>query len=214
MQRAEAFLRDQIPYSKQALLPGALTTAYKAAREFAKDSEILKVASAKANFGRVIQWSVDLAMERLVKSGQWPYDYRWQSFEKPTGSYLEIRPSTYSVLTISQVADPRHQPRNVGFRTNLRLSGQRWLTGLEPDDSKVGGTPHIILMHGHQKLDFIHLGIPHELHDMGFYHRTQNLMVMPHAVDSDEVAVEDTDREAVMTLKEEIDRWRKDHEFG
>lgn len=214
MLQAEAFLSDQIPAAKRALLPATFKDAYEAARLLAKESEILKVASAQDNFGRVIQWSVDLAMERLCKSGQWPFDYRWRQFEKPTGRYLEIRPSRYSVLTISQVASPRYQPRNVGFRENLRLNGQHWLSGFEPDEATAGGAPHILLLHGHQTLDFLHLAVPTEVHDQGFYHRSPNLMLMPHIVGASGAPVEDTDVEAVMTLKEEIDRWLRDHDRG
>jgi hypothetical protein len=36
-------------------------------------------------------------------------------------------------------------------------------------------------------------------------------MLMPHGVRPDVPPPEDTDIEAIMTLKEEIDRWKKDH---
>jgi hypothetical protein len=36
-------------------------------------------------------------------------------------------------------------------------------------------------------------------------------MLMPHAVTSTEPPPEDTDIEAVITLKEEIDKWRRDN---
>jgi hypothetical protein len=209
---AEAFLRDQIPLPLRSFVPTTLKTAYDAVALLAKDEPILNVQSAQDNRGRMIQWAVDLGFERLCQSGQWPFDFRWRWFERPTGHYLEIRPS-HSVITISQVADPAEQPRDVAFRANKRLNGQGWLKGLpEPDDQKLtGGTPHILLLHGHQQLDFAHLGIPHEEQNKGYHYRTPNLMLMPHLVTSPEPPPEDTDIEAVITLKEEIDKWRKDN---
>jgi hypothetical protein len=173
---------------------------------------ILNVESAQDNWGRVIQWSVDLAFERLVKSGQWPFDCKWRYFERPTGKYLEILP-THSVVTISQVSDPDYQPRDVRFRANKRLNGQGWLRGLpQPEDEKPsGGAPHILLVHGHQSLLFAHLGIPKEEQKKGYHYRTPNLLFMPHVVTSPEPPPEDTDIEAVMTLKGEIDKWRRDN---
>lgn len=212
MEQAEAFLFDQLPMARRSLIPTTLKTAYDAAALLVKDEPILNVASAVDNRGRVVQWSVDLAFERLVKSGAWPYDFRWRPFERPTGRYLEILPS-HCVLTISQVADPTKQPRDVRFRENKRLSGQAWLLGLPrpEDDEPVGGIPHVLLLHGHQTLGFAHLAIPKGAHAAGYHYKSGNLLLMPHAVTAPEAPVEDTDIEAVIELKEEIDRWRKDH---
>jgi hypothetical protein len=99
------------------------------------------------------------------------------------------------------------------FRENKRLSGQGWLTGLpRPDDeTPTGGEPHILLLHGHQTLSFAHLGIPKGEHDKGYHYRTSNLMLMPYMVLGPEPPPEDTDIEAVITLKNEIDKWRRDN---
>jgi hypothetical protein len=77
-----------------------------------------------------------------------------------------------------------------------------------PDTS---GLPHILLLHGHKSLDFAHLAIPDPMHELGFQHRSSNLMLMAHALPEPEIPPEDTDSEAVMTLKDEIDRWRRDN---
>lgn len=210
MEHAEAFLRDQISPAQRALIPATLKAAYDAAKLATQDDPIFNVPSALDNRGRVIQWSVDLAFDRLVKSGKWPFDVRWRQFERPTGRYLEIRPS-HCVLTISQVADPRKQPRDVQFRANKRLSGQGWLEGLAPEVDSVNGVPHVLLLHGHQSLNFAYLGLPKGNHASGYHYRSPNLMLLPHALPEPEVAIEDTDIDAVLTLKDEIDRWRKDH---
>lgn len=211
MESAEAFLRDQVPFGLRAYIPATLKAAYEAASLLIKDEPILNVASAQDNKGRVIQWAVDLGFERLCQSGQWPFDFRWRPFERPTGRYLEIRPS-HSLITISQVADPNAQPRDVRFRENKRLTGQGWISGLpNPNEKPVGGEPHILLLHGYQNLNFVHLGIPRGEHASGYHYRSQNLMLLPHIVNTSEPPPEDTDIEAILTLKEEIDRWRKDH---
>ncbi len=123
MDCAEAFLRDQIPPVLQSHVPATLKTAYEAAGLLIKDEAILNVTSAKDNRGRIIQWAVDLGFERLCQSGQWPFDFRWRWFERPTGRYLEILPS-HSAVTISQVSDASKQPRDVAFRANKRVNGQ------------------------------------------------------------------------------------------
>jgi hypothetical protein len=214
VEQAEAFLWDQVSPVLRSLIPSTLKTAYDAAGLLIKDEPILSVTSAQDNRGRVVQWAVDLGFQRLCESGQWPFEYRWHFFERPTGRYLEIRPS-HSVITISQVSDPSSQPRDVLFRENKRLSGQGWLKGLpRPADEKpTGGEPHILLIHGYQSLNFAHMGIPKGEHEKGYHYRTPNLMLMPYivSVPSSEPPPEDTDIEAVMTLKEEIDRWRKDN---
>jgi hypothetical protein len=209
---AEAFLRDQMPLQLRTLIPTTLKQAYDNAAILAKGEPILSVNSAKDNHGRIVQWAVDLGFERLCESGQWPFDFCWRPFEKPTGRYLEIRPS-HSVITISQVADPKNQPRDVRFRANKRMSSQAWLPGLpQPEDQKpTDGVPHVLLIHGHQTLNFAHLGVPRTEQTKGYYYRTDNLMLMPHAVPSTEPPPEDTDIEAVLTLKEQIDKWRRDN---
>ncbi|WP_374371625.1 hypothetical protein [Dongia sp.] len=211
MEHAEAFLLDQIPLALRSMVPTTLKTAYDAAAAAVKDEPIFNVPSAVDNRGRIIQWSVDLAFQRLVQSGKWPFDFRWREFERPTGRYLEILPS-HSVVTISQVADPTKQPRDVAFRANKRLSGQGWLHGLpNPIEDEPIGVPHVLLLHGHQMLSFAHLAMPKGEHQSGFHYRSKNLMTMPHAVLEPETPVEDTDIEAVLELKEEIDKWRRDN---
>lgn len=77
MDYAEAFLRDQISPALRSLIPVTLKTAYEAADAAIQAEAILSVTSAQDNRGRIIQWAVDLGFERLVQSGQWPFDCRW-----------------------------------------------------------------------------------------------------------------------------------------
>lgn len=207
MDRAEAFIFDQIPLVQRTMIPATLKTAYAAAAAHIADTPMLNVPSVQP--GRIVQWAVDFGFAKLLESGQWSANHRWSYFEQPTGRYLEII-FPYSVLTISQVSDPKKQPRDVVFRENKRLDNSGWLFH-EMRDTDTAGVPHILLVHGHQTLNFAHLGIPNPDHAKGYIWRSPNLMLMPHEVTAPEPPPEDTDIEAVMTLKEEIDKWRRDN---
>lgn len=208
---AELLLLDQIPMALRPSIPTTLTNAYAAASLVISGEQILQTPSAQDNRGRIVAWSVDRGFEKLIESGQWPFDKRWQKFARPTGHYLEIR-TPYAVVTISQVEDPKKQPRDVKYRANLRLSSQPPLPLREFDDDRsIIGVPHILLVHGHQQLNFAQLGLPNEQHDLGYIYRTPNLMNLPHEVTSPVPPTEQTDYEAVMTLKHEIDKWRRDN---
>jgi hypothetical protein len=116
------------------------------------------------------------------------------------------------VITISQVEHPSVQPRDVLFRANKRLANSGWLPGFEPkEDADVAGLPHALILHGYQNLNFAHLAMPEGHHNHGYICRSPNLMLMPHEILAPEPPMEDTDIEAVLTLKEEIDKWRRDH---
>lgn len=211
--QGEAFLLDQVPPVRRAKIPTTLKTAYAAAKTIIDNEPILNVPSARDNWGRIVQWSVDFGFQKLVESGEWPFDFCWRHFAQPTGRYLEIRLS-HSVITISQCSDPKKQPRDVVFRSNKRLNNQLHLKGvLLGEDQSATGLPHLLLVHGYQRLDFAHLAIPNEKHSAGYLYKTDNLLLIPHEVAAPEPEIEDTDYEAVLTLKDEIDRWRRDNGF-
>ena len=195
----------------RSFIPTTISIAHEAVNLIVKNEPTLSVQSALDNRGRLISYAVDKGFERLIESGNWPFDKRWAKFSKPTGHYLEIRTS-HGVLTISQVDDPTVQPRDVKFRANLRHSQQLPLPLVElADDMEIVGVPHILLVHGHQQPKFSHLGLPNERHDQGYIYRSPNLMNMPREVPAPMPPVEQTDIEAVVTLKEEIDKWRRDN---
>lgn len=211
MNLAEAFLQDQIPIPQRAVVPTALRTAYATARVIIENEPIFNQPSAIPQHGRIIQLAVDMAFDKLVVSGQFGLDRRWRDFAKPTGKYLEILFS-HSALTISQVADPEKQPRDVQFRANKRTTGQVNMAFMRDEDRDASGRPHILLLHGHRALNFAHLAIPDPIHSLGFQHRSANLMLMAHAVPQIDVPMEDTDIEAVMSLKEDIEKRLRDDE--
>jgi hypothetical protein len=208
---AQQFLADQVSPVARALIPTTLKSAYAAAGLLISQEPILKVLSAVDNRGRIISWAVDLAFEKLLQSKQWPFDYQWRDFAHPTGRYLEIRLS-HSVLSISQIANPGKQPRNVTFRENGRLNNEPFFDLEEfREEREVHGLPHFLLIHGHQELNFAHLAVPHSVHRRDWIYRTPNLLTLPHAIASDLPPTETTDFEAAMILKEEIEKWRTDH---
>ena len=196
--------------AQRAIIPTTLKNSYAAAKLVIANDPMFNIPSAVPQHGRIIQLAVDYAFEKLVLNGQLGRDRRWRYFEKPTGQYLEILFS-HSALTISQVADPAKQPRDVGFRRNKRLASQITMDFMGDEPTDTTGLPHVLLLHGHQSLEFAHLAIPDPMHWLGFQHKSSNLMLMAHAVPEPEVAMEETDIEAVMTLKEEIDRWMRDN---
>jgi hypothetical protein len=209
---AAEFLKDQLPSSARALIAPTLKSAYADAKRVTELEPIFKVPTAVDNRGRIVSWATDLAFERLLQTKQWNFDYRWRDFALPTGRYLEIRLS-HSVLSISQVANPAGQPRDVAFRENGRLNNEPFFDLDEfKDNREVSGLPHFILVHGHQQLTFAHVGVPHSEFRRAWIYRTPNLLTMPHVVVSDLPPQERTDFQATMQLKEEIDRWRKNHD--
>lgn len=209
----EEFLADQFPERYRSLIPTTLRSAYGAVEALVSQEPILQVESAQDNKGRLISWATDLAFKRVIETGQLPFDYRWRPFFRPTGRYLQIRLS-HSVVSISQVADPKKQPRNVWFRENGRLNNELYFDLPEfAEEHTIKGLPHFLLIHGHQSLDFAHLAIPHPLHKRDFRYKTKNLMTLPHEVSSDGPAVEDTETDfsEINLLKEEIEKWQQDH---
>lgn len=211
----ELFLNDQLPQSCRSRIAPALNTAYQAARDLIASEPILQVESARDNHGRIISWTVDLAFQRLIESGRWPFDFRWRPFAQPTGRYLEVRLS-HSVMSISQVSAAAQQPRDVRFRHNARLRNQRVFAFDEfKDELQVQGLPHLLLIHGHQQLHFAHVGLPDPDHGRGYIYQTGNLMRLPFEVPSPVPATEVTDVEpeiSLKDLKEQIERWRRDND--
>lgn len=211
MSQAEIFLSDQLPQPIRNSIPTTLRNAYKAADAYINETPFLHVKSAKDNRGRIISWAVDHAFETLVESGQWGNaTCQWNQFNSPTGHYLEIVLG-HSVLTISQIKNPNRQPRDARFRQNKRFNNQLCLNfENHKKNLTIDGRPHILLLHGYQSLSFSYLAVPNEDHQLGYVYKTPNLMLQSHQRhDGDVVPAEDTNTEAVMTLKEDINRWEK-----
>ncbi|WP_162899908.1 hypothetical protein [Halomonas sp. JS92-SW72] len=206
----EGFLANQLPICYQLHIPAALKTAYETAARIAKEEPVFSMMSAKDNHGRLVSWATDFAILRLIKSGSWPFDYKWETFDKPTGRFLQVV-LPESTLSISQVKNRHHPPRKVGFRENAALSNQPYLfPTMEEERMQIFGLPSFILIHGHQGLKFAHIGMSKPGQKSWMY-RTGNLLELPKEVgDSDVPPVEHTE-ESVLMLKEDIMKWRRDN---
>ena len=211
----EAFVKDQFPASHWPTIPTILRSAYTAADNLIKEQPILGVASAQDNKSRLISWAVDFGMERAIKNGSIDCDYCWRDFDKPTGRYLEMR-FKHSTASISNVKSPDRQPRPVSFRENARLRTQSVFDFAEFEkESEIRGLPHFLLIHGHQSLQFAHLGVPSTFSQAEFVWRSPNLMNLLHEVtDGDRSPPENTDYDLdnLNLLKEDIERWMKDND--
>lgn len=208
--KPSAFLDDQLSPELRSQIPVTIRQAYKAADDLIKDQPILEVSSARSNHGRIRSWAMDLAFERLITTGCWPFDYSWEYFEKPTGKYLQIRLGS-SLMSMSLVADPKYVPRRVQFRANNALGNPApFLFDEMNHDYEVNGLPNFILVHGHKKPDFAHIGMPHP-ENRTWLDKTGNLMTLLHNIkDEDVPPIEAEDQEAVLTLKDDILKWQRD----
>jgi hypothetical protein len=213
---AERFLLDQIPLRIQRLIPPKLKLAYEAADEHIRATPMLGIPTAADHWGRIRSWAVDFAIKGLIDSGEWQADYRWKSFARPTGRYLEVR-LPHSTLSISQVQFWKDQPRNVVFRQNARLGNtQLNLPGFAGDDEDdiVAGCPSFLLVHGHKQLEFAHIGIPNRFHENGYICQTSNLMRMLYEVSPSGLPPAEPERKIddLLSLKAEIEKWQRDNE--
>lgn len=219
MLRADLFVKDQIPADQWSRVATLLRTAYAAADDLVRDNPILQVASAKDNKGRLISWAVDFALERGVETGALRCDCRWRPFDEPTGRYLELS-FAHSRVTVSRVANPTRQPRNVVFRENARLSNGQGTFDFDgmviEDEAPLSGPPHILLLHGYPNLSFAHWAVPSATSKTELLWRSPNLIKMAHEVPAEGPAPEDTDFDlkGMDLLKERIERWQRDNERG
>jgi hypothetical protein len=212
---AKDFVESELPREHQIKLPPALENAYAAVAALYKNEPLFSVTSAIYGKGHVVAWAVDLQIERLIKGGQLPFDYRWVPFEKPTGRFLQLRLSA-STLSISQLQHKASLPRPADFRHNRILNNNLWLDLPEfEDEHRISGLPHLILTHGYQTLSFAHVGLLNRVgRRLVWTYRTPNLMDLPRIVAPDMPPPEGIDIEidvSVRELKDEINRYVRDH---
>lgn len=206
---AQHFLDDQISRTHRSLIPTTLQQAYAAADKLAKETPILSVKSAEDQRGRLRSWAVDLAFQKLIETGRWPFDFSWQSYDKPTGRYLRIRTEA-ATLSLSLVSESNKPPRHVKFRQNNAFANQPSLFPEIEEDRSVTGIPGFVLVHGHKSLDFACIGMAHPK-ERSWLFKTGDLLKTPHVIESDLPPVEAEDEEAILSLKQEIERWSRDN---
>lgn len=207
------FVQDQFSKRYWSEVPTILRTAYRSVDELVKDTPWLQIPSAEDNRGRLVSHAVDFGFSRAIERGAIACDFRWAPFAQPTGRYLELRFS-HSTASISRVADPMRQPRNVVFRENARLRTQLVFDLPEmKDDLQVIGAPHFLIVHGYKSLDFAHIGVPASDSKSKYLWRSENLMNLAHKIPDERPPAEDTDvnLDELNLLKEDIERWRRNN---
>ena len=213
MTSPEAFILDQFPRVNWPIVPTLLKTAYAAVDDMVRDNPILQIESADDNRGRLISWAVDFGFVRAIETGAINCDYGWRDFARPTGRYVELRFS-HSTASVSQVAVASKQPRAVVFRENARLRNE-WLLPFPEfqEEMRIVGLPHLLFVHGHQTLDFAHVGVPSAESRHAYTYLSPNLLNIPHEIPVDVPPTENTDDalDEVELIKEDIERWRRDN---
>jgi len=88
------------------------------------ETTYLQVPTARITArGYLLPYAVDFAIQGLIDRGDWPFQYEYVFYSRPTGKHLRaLTPN--SVITISQLQYGDVQPRKADFRKNLRLSNQ------------------------------------------------------------------------------------------
>ena len=151
-------------------------------------------------------------LQQLVRSGDLPFDGRWECHARPTGQHFVLY-TRRAKLTTSQLADPSKKPRRAEFRENYAEDNATYLfPELMPqrDDT---GKRLLHILHGYQGLSFIHLAYPHPEENRHIY-RSQNLLKLPHEISRDpdlappEGPTDSPDPEMI----ENIQRYLRDHE--
>jgi len=213
MNSIKHFVDSEFPAALRAHIPAALKTAYGAVESLYQTTPMLEVVSAQVGKGHIIGWAVDYQLIRLIEAGKLPVKYRWVSFARPTGRYLLLELGA-STMSISQLPESASVPRRSSFRENRALNNAPFLDLPEfENEHKIEGLPHLILSHGYQTLSFAQIGVlgPNAKRH-GWLYRTPNLLKLPHLVESEEPKVEAIGTEAVVTLREELRRWLRDHD--
>ena len=209
----ESFVNEEFPVALQALLPGALKRAYDQVAQLMADTSFLQTEGAKKTSGYLIQDSVDHQIIQLIDSGRLPFDYMWDWHARPTGKHLKLLPKN-TVITISQLQQPKQFPRRAVFRNNQRLNNREpqmllFRNELQESIDDTRGRPHLVLGHGYQDLNFACIFVPHS-HQKHWNWRTPNLLDQLHGVDSDLPPIEQPGEDSEITIKEEFLEWRKE----
>jgi hypothetical protein len=209
----QSFVNEEFPRALQALLPEALRRAYEQVAELMADTSFLAMEGASTTSGVLIKDSVDHQLIKLIDSGKLPFDYMWDSHARPTGKHLKLLPKN-TVITMSQLQQPKQFPRRAVFRNNQRLNNREpqmllFKNDLQDSLDDTRGRPHMVLGHGYQELNFACIYVPHS-HQKHWNWRTPNLLEQPYTVSSDLPPVEQAADESEPTIKEEFLEWRRE----
>ncbi|WP_397540490.1 hypothetical protein [Roseomonas mucosa] len=178
---AQDFLDQEVALDLRPLFPAALKRAYATANRLIRDVPALATTGGRLQRGDLIAAAAEYEVEKLVTTGQLPFDCSWEPYARPTGLHLVVYTSA-ARLTINQVEDPRHKPRSAVFRENYGLANKPYLFDyMNEEELRRTGRKHLLLIHGYQDLNFAHLAVPHGTRNHHIA-KTPNLLLMPHIV--------------------------------
>lgn len=167
------YIYSEFPPKYLCLIPSMLNSAYHFVESLYKENPVFDTPGAHNGKGDIIAYAVEYGMIKLIETGQLPFTFKSVSFEKPTGKYLQIQ-LPHSTLSINQIISPHAMPRLAQFRNNRTLNNQLMLPGFEIEEDN--STPHMLLVHGYQNLNFAFIGIPHPT-NKSWVTQTPNLML-------------------------------------
>lgn len=213
MKTGDVFIEQEVPLPDRALFPQAFGAAYRAVEELISDTPFLQCPPAQLAKGHLVAWAVDFAVCQLIESGRWKVEgFEWDWFTKPTGKYLKIF-TKRAILTVNQLVDTSCQPRPADFRENDGYDPQAKLA-LYPDEKDLTSIrrPHLLLIHGYHKLDFIHVAMPNPEKQPVWLGLSRNILDDLHDINSQVAPPEGPIVAPSISIKEQLKKTiRDDH---
>ncbi len=207
---AQEFVDEEVPASLRHLFPSLLRRAYVVADDIIDRHLQFQTPGGRFQRGDLIMICTAFELEKLVESGDLPFDGRWEDFAKPTGKHYVLR-SRRACITTSQVEDPSKKPRNAVHRTNYGEMNDLFLFEEMRVDVAADERRHLLFLHGYQDLNFAHIAYPHPEKNRHIY-RTNNLMWMPHEATSDLPPQEGPPRSPDPEAIENVERYLRDND--
>lgn len=178
---AEDLIDCEFPDIYRPLIPAALKRAYASADLAYDQLEFMGTPSGKFHRGDLIQLATEFEFYKLIKEGHLPFDPAWEFYARPTGKHLVMR-SPGAHITLSQVEYPHMKPRQAVFRDSMSVPNcdylfPEWNAAVRESVER----KHVLLLHGHGRLRFSNLAIPHPQENKLIWY-TEDLLALPHEV--------------------------------
>lgn len=212
MKTGDDYIEQEVPLLDRVIFPQVAAAAYKAVEDLVSETPFLQCPPAVLARGHLNAWAMDFGFSQLIESGRWKVEgYDWAWFNRPTGKYLRIF-TKKSIMTISQLPDTSHQPRQADFRENDGYDPQAKLA-LFPDEKDLTSIkrPHLLLVHGYHKLDFIHVAMPNPNKQPVWLGLSKNILEEMHEIDTLLMPTEGPAVAPTITIKEHLKKEIRDN---
>ena len=181
---ARDLIDEEFPEIYRHLVPAALKRAYASADQAFDRLDFLGTPSGRFQRGDLIVLAAEFEFVRLIKEGHLPFEPCWDDYAVPTGKHLVMR-SPGAQITINQVEYPHQKPRRAIFRDQFAVPNTAYLfEEWNEVQAKDNARKHIALLHGHGKLRFTNLAVPHPNKNKLIWW-TGDLLKIPHEVAED-----------------------------